>query len=80
MSTLGQRIVRLRERHVIGQAELARVAGLSPGALWEIENDKRKPRPATVRKIAGALSTLSGKVIEPAEVMGTTEADTRDVK
>jgi len=80
MGTLGQRIIRLRERHVIGQAELAREAGLSPGALWEIENDRRKPRPATVRKLAGAMSALSGKVIEPAEVMGTIDTDPRDSK
>jgi transcriptional regulator with XRE-family HTH domain len=55
MSGVGERIKSARERAVFGQAELARAAGITPNALWQIEKGLRAPRPATVRKIAAAL-------------------------
>lgn len=55
MNVIGERIKELREEAVYGQAELARAAGISAACLWLIENGKRDPRPATIRKIARAL-------------------------
>lgn len=64
VTTVGDRIKSARERRVIGQAELARMAGLSQNTLWRIENGSRSPRPATIRKIATILK------IEPRELVG----------
>lgn len=52
-----------------GQAELARAAGITPNALWQIEKGLRDPRPATIRKIAAvlgieAVSLASGNIKE----------------
>ncbi len=55
MSDVGARIKAARERAVYGQAELARAAGITPNALWQIEKGLRDPRPATIRKLAEAL-------------------------
>jgi transcriptional regulator with XRE-family HTH domain len=62
---MAERIKELRERRSYGQAELARLAGISPNALWRIESGMHEPRPVTVRKIAEALGVdveiLTGK-------------------
>jgi transcriptional regulator with XRE-family HTH domain len=63
MSTTGEKIKAAREAKVWGQAELAREIGITPNGLWHIENGKRNPRPATVRKIAQVLG------IDPQELL-----------
>jgi transcriptional regulator with XRE-family HTH domain len=68
MNTLGRRIRFLREHYVFSQTELAREAGITQPALCQIENEGRTPRPATIRKIASALSRLSGETIQPHEL------------
>lgn len=60
--TIGDRIRAARKRAVWGQAELARKAGISVNAMWQIENGRRQPRPATLRKIAAALGVAPSKL------------------
>lgn len=64
VTTVGERIRRARERAIWGQAELARAAGISVTGLWQIEHGQRRPRPATIRKIAEALR------IPPSDLVG----------
>ncbi len=45
----------LRERAVLTQAELARLAGVTPATVSDLEMGKRKPRPSTIRKLGKAL-------------------------
>lgn len=45
----------LRAAAGIGQADLARKIGLTPTALWKIENGKASPSLRTAKKIANAL-------------------------
>ncbi len=52
---VGERIRELRERRSFGQAELARLVGLTPNSMWAIEAGRQRPRPATLRKIAQQL-------------------------
>jgi len=70
MSSVGARIKAAREQAVYGQAELARAAGITPNALWQIEKGLREPRPATVRKLASALG------VEPRDLIAN-RADPR---
>jgi transcriptional regulator with XRE-family HTH domain len=70
MSSTGEKIRAARAARVIGQAELARAAGIDPVALWKIEHDKRAPRPATLRKLAEAMGTTSGKPVDPVDLLG----------
>lgn len=44
-----------RERRSYGQAELARLVGVTPNAIYRIEKGTREPRPETLRKIADVL-------------------------
>ncbi len=70
MSIVGARIKAARERAVYGQAELARAAGITPNALWQIERGLREPRPVTVRKLAEVLG------VEPRTLMTDGEEST----
>lgn len=64
MSETGARIKAARQRAVYGQAELARAAGITPNALWQIENGRREPRPAMIRKLAAALGIDPASLID----------------
>jgi transcriptional regulator with XRE-family HTH domain len=56
METMGQRIRHARQRRVLTQEELAHAAGVALITVNRLENDAiENPRPATVRKLAGAL-------------------------
>ncbi len=57
MDTLGQRLEDARRRRVMTQAELAKAAGVALITVTRLENsgDNPSPRPATVRRLAGAL-------------------------
>lgn len=63
--TVGERILIARRHAVWGQAELARAAGISVNTLWQIENGRRQPRPATIRKIATALGIDPSDLVSP---------------
>ncbi len=49
---------------VYGQAGMARAAGITPNALKPIEKGRRHPRPATIRKAAGAVDVVPALLIE----------------
>jgi transcriptional regulator with XRE-family HTH domain len=56
MDTLGQRMKRERQRRVMTQGELAAAAKVALITVNRLENDTiENPRPATIRKLAGAL-------------------------
>ena len=61
----GERIRAARLRAVWGQAELARAAGISVNALWQIEAGRKQPRPATIRKIAAVLGIPPLELVAP---------------
>lgn len=67
MDSTGARIKAAREQAVYGQAELARAAGITPNALWQIEKGLREPRPATIRKIAAALNLEPSRLVPDRE-------------
>lgn len=52
----GARMRLAREGAGFGQREFARVLGLSPGYVCQLETGHRSPSPHRVRKIAAALS------------------------
>lgn len=62
---VGHNIRAWRERRGYDQAELARLAGMPVNTLWRIENLDRKPRGATLRRLAEILG------VEPATLLGT---------
>ncbi|RJL23203.1 helix-turn-helix domain-containing protein [Bailinhaonella thermotolerans] len=68
VSTIGQRIRRLREEQKLSQQELADRAGLDISTIVKLENGlRRNPRGTTVLQIANALDA------EPATLLGKTE-------
>lgn len=56
MIRVGKTIQRLRSEVGLTQRELARAAEITPSFLSLIENDRRDPSLAVLRRIAGALS------------------------
>ena len=52
----------LREGTVLTQAELAKLAGVTPATVSDLEIGKRKPRPSTVRKLAKALRVKAPEI------------------
>jgi transcriptional regulator with XRE-family HTH domain len=60
--TLGHRVQELREQRGWSREQLGVFAGLSASTIGRIENDKIRPRPATIIVLAQALG------IEPAEL------------
>jgi transcriptional regulator with XRE-family HTH domain len=52
----------LREAHVLSQRDLAELAGVSPKTILDIEQNRIRPQPGTIRKIATALG------MEPADL------------
>lgn len=54
-------IIRARRKLGLGQAELARLAGIRVESLNRIENAKNKPNVATIEKIDRALRRASAK-------------------
>jgi transcriptional regulator with XRE-family HTH domain len=53
--TVGQRVQQARDRRVLARTELAKAAGISYQSLWLIEEGRREPRRATIRRLAAAL-------------------------
>lgn len=50
-----EKLIRLREDRVLSQRDLARMAGLSQGTVWRLENGFAEAYPSTIRKLAEAL-------------------------
>lgn len=55
----GDRLLAAREKRGLSQTELARLAGLQPGAIGHFERDRRKPSFANVRALSKALNVAS---------------------
>jgi transcriptional regulator with XRE-family HTH domain len=45
----------LREARVLSQRDLAKLAHVSPKTILDIEQNRIRPQPATIRKVAAAL-------------------------
>lgn len=52
-----KRVVELRERRELTQAELGRQAGVSGTCVWNWERGNTYPRPGTMKRLAQALGT-----------------------
>lgn len=61
--TVGERIRRLRKEANFTQAQLAQNAGINQGFLSSLEHNTRRPKPATVRALAIALSIPEAVII-----------------
>ena len=61
---VGERIKRRREGKVLGQAELAKAAGVSVNTLYRIEAGIHRPRPLTIRKLAKALDVAPEELVK----------------
>ena len=60
----GDKIQKLRKEKGLTQAELAKKAGLSEISIRKYENNDRKPKLETIRKIAKALGVYMNELIE----------------
>ena len=66
-TSVGTRIVEIREGLGISQAELARKLEISPGSLWRYEHDKVTPGHDMLVKLAGALSCSVADIADKPE-------------
>lgn len=55
MNNIGLEIKELREYLGLSQSQLAKISGLTPAALSQIEADKREPSLSSIEKICTAL-------------------------
>ncbi len=62
--SIGKNIKQFREKAGVTQSELAHKLNISVPMISQYENDKRNPKPETVRKIADALGILPGEIDE----------------
>jgi transcriptional regulator with XRE-family HTH domain len=61
------RLRAVRERRLLTQADLARVAGLGHNTVSRLEAGGEAPRPSTVKKLARALRVPPEALMEPAD-------------
>lgn len=47
---LGKAMMDIREETAMSRADVAKALGITPGALWKIENGKTLPKPATIAR------------------------------
>ena len=60
----GEKLRQLREERFLSHRELAKLAGVSPTTVLNLESDKEvSPQRRTIRKLAGALE------VDPAELV-----------
>jgi transcriptional regulator with XRE-family HTH domain len=52
---LGERLRALRQRRVLSQRELAKLAGVAYRTVQQVEAGEVTPHPSTIRKLAAAL-------------------------
>ena len=62
--SVGKRVRELREERGVGQAELARMAGLEKNTLYRIEAGRNEPRMDTIEAIARALRVDPGELFK----------------
>ena len=55
MKVNSERVKELREEKILSQRELAKMAGISQGTVWRMENGFVEVHPRTIRKLAKAL-------------------------
>jgi transcriptional regulator with XRE-family HTH domain len=60
---IGKSVRKLRIERFMSQAELSRVAGVSPAHLGHIERNEHEPHLSTIRKIAETLG------VDPTELV-----------
>jgi len=70
MKSLGSRVRELREERGWSQAELARRSGLSPGMIWQIEMDLKRPG---LRALIGLVNAFSISTDELLQVVNNSE-------
>jgi transcriptional regulator with XRE-family HTH domain len=58
-----ERLADLRKRRRLSYADMARVCGVSPSALYYWETGKRSPRLESVRKVARALGVRADTLL-----------------
>jgi transcriptional regulator with XRE-family HTH domain len=61
---IGKSVRRLRIERFMSQAELSKVAGVSPAHLGRIERNEHDPHLSTIRKIAEALSVDPSELVD----------------
>lgn len=61
---IGRRLRKIRERRFLSQRELAKLAGLSPTTVLNLEADKVEPQGRTVRKLAAALDVQPQELVD----------------
>jgi transcriptional regulator with XRE-family HTH domain len=65
MRFVGAKLRRLREDRFISQRDLARLAGVSPTTVMQLETGQNSnPRLSTIRKLAEALAVDPGALVE----------------
>ncbi len=69
MKRLGERIKKRREVLQMHLNDVARIAGISAGALSQIENAKAFPSILTLKAISGALNSTVGELIGDSDSM-----------
>jgi transcriptional regulator with XRE-family HTH domain len=61
---IGKSLRRLRIERFMSQAELSKVAGVSPAHLGRIERNEHDPHLSTIRKIAEALGVDPSELVD----------------
>lgn len=64
MADIGDRIRETRKRRGMSMADLARSAGVSPGAVSRIEGGERSPGSDTAARLARALGVEVGSLMD----------------
>jgi transcriptional regulator with XRE-family HTH domain len=61
---IGKSVRKLRIERFMSQADLSRVAGVSPAHLGRLERNEHKPHLSTIRKIAEALGVDPNELVD----------------
>ena len=61
---IGKSVRRLRIERFMSQADLSKVAGVSPAHLGRIERNEHDPHLSTIRKIAEALDVDPSELVD----------------
>ena len=61
---IGNSVRKLRTERFMSQAELSKVAGVSPAHLGRIERNEHEPHLSTIRKIAKALGVDPSELVD----------------
>ncbi len=65
MKFVGAKLRRLRENRFISQRDLAKLAGVSPTTIMQLETGQNSnPRLSTIRKIGEALGVDPNELVE----------------